>query len=251
VAALLPAALNLFSLGFFLAGATAMLSAMDRSRTRAIGVVVGFFAVEIIVKLVAVSSPSWRWLRYGSVLTAFEPQRMAYYFWPEMLALQPEESWRLLIQYNGLLLALGVAGLLLTDLPAGGDPSVESLVRASPLDLIRLVAPTTRPERMTAALEGAEGFVYLIARLGVTGASAALAEGLEQSIARVRRATRLPVAVGFGISTPGQARAVAAQADGVVVGSALVDVLGTGGVDAAHAFLSSLREALDHRMATA
>jgi tryptophan synthase alpha chain len=154
-------------------------------------------------------------------------------------------------RFLGEAAALGVAGLLLTDLPAGGDASVESLVRASPLDLIRLVAPTTRPERMTAALEGAEGFVYLIARLGVTGASAALAEGLEQSIARVRRATRLPVAVGFGISTPAQARAVATQADGVVVGSALVDVLGTGGVDAAHAFLSSLREALDHRMVTA
>ena len=154
-------------------------------------------------------------------------------------------------RFLGEAAALGVAGLLLTDLHAGGDPSVESLVRASPLDLIRLVAPTTRPDRMTAALEGAEGFVYLIARLGVTGASAALAEGLEQSIARVRRATKLPVAVGFGISTPAQARAVATQADGVVVGSALVDVLGTGGVDAAQAFLSSLREALDHRMVTA
>lgn len=125
VVALLPAALNLFSLGFFLAGATALLSAMDRSRTRAIGVVVGFFAVEIVVKLVAVSSASWRWLRYGSVLTAFEPQRMAYYFWPEMLALQPEESWRMMIEYNGLLLALGLAGHLLgaaifcrRDLPA-------------------------------------------------------------------------------------------------------------------------------------
>ncbi len=154
-------------------------------------------------------------------------------------------------RFLGEAAALGVAGLLLTDLPAGGDPSVESPVRASPLDLIRLVAPTTRPERLAEALDGAEGFVYLIARLGVTGASAALAEGLEQSIARVRRATRLPVAVGFGISTPAQARAVARQADGVVVGSALVDVLGTGGVDAAHAFLASLREALDRRMVPA
>jgi tryptophan synthase alpha chain len=154
-------------------------------------------------------------------------------------------------RFLGEAAALGVAGLLLTDLPAGGDPAVESLVRASPLDLIRLVAPTTRPERLAEALDGAEGFVYLIARLGVTGASAALAEGLGESIARVRRATTLPVAVGFGISTPAQARAVAGQADGVVVGSALVDVLGTGGVDAAHAFLASLREALDRRMVPA
>jgi tryptophan synthase alpha chain len=154
-------------------------------------------------------------------------------------------------RFLGEAAALGVAGLLLTDLPAGGDPAVESLVRASPLDLIRLVAPTTRPERLAEALDGAEGFVYLIARLGVTGASAALAEGLGESIARVRRATTLPVAVGFGISTPAQARAVAGQADGVVVGSALVDVLGTGGVDAAHAFLAPLREALDRRMVPA
>jgi len=143
--------------------------------------------------------------------------------------------------------ALGVAGLLLTDLPAGSDPAVEAAVQASPLDLIRLVAPTTRPERLAAALEGAQGFVYLIARLGVTGARAALADGLEESIARVRRATPLPVAVGFGISTPAQARAVAGQADGVVVGSALVDVLGTGGGDAAQDFLASLRGALDAR----
>ena len=143
--------------------------------------------------------------------------------------------------------ALGVAGVLLTDLPAGGDPAVESAIQASPLDLIRLVAPTTRPERLAVALSGAQGFVYLIARLGVTGASGALAAGLEESVSRVRRATPLPVAVGFGISTPAQAVAVAAQADGVVVGSALVDVLGTGGVDAAQNFLGSLREALDAR----
>jgi tryptophan synthase alpha chain len=143
--------------------------------------------------------------------------------------------------------ALGVAGVLLTDLPAGGDRAVESAIQASPLDLIRLVAPTTRPERLAAALDGAEGFVYLIARLGVTGATAALAAGLQESIGRVRRATALPVAVGFGISTPAQAVAVASHADGVVVGSALVDVLGSEGVDAAQGFLAGLREALDAR----
>jgi tryptophan synthase alpha chain len=143
--------------------------------------------------------------------------------------------------------ALGLAGLLLTDLPAGSDPAVESAVQASPLDLIRLIAPTTRPERLAAAVEGAQGFVYLVARLGVTGATASLAEGLDASIAQVRRATPLPVAVGFGISTPAQARTVAGQADGVVVGSALVDALGERGVDGARAFLVALREALDGR----
>jgi tryptophan synthase alpha chain len=141
--------------------------------------------------------------------------------------------------------ALRVAGLLLTDLPAGSDPDVERAVRASPLDLIRLIAPTTRPERLSAAVAGAEGFLYLVARLGVTGASSALAADLPGTIARLRAATPLPVAVGFGISTPAQAGAVAALAEGVVVGSALVDALGRGGVGAAVALLRSLREAVD------
>ena len=141
--------------------------------------------------------------------------------------------------------ALDVAGLLLTDLPAGADPTVEDAVHASRLDLIRLIAPTTRPDRLAQAVAGAEGFVYLVARLGVTGASSALAPDLPGTIARVRAATPLPVAVGFGISTPAQASAVAELADGVVVGSALVDVLGRGGVSAAMAFLRSLREAVD------
>lgn len=142
---------------------------------------------------------------------------------------------------------LGVAGLLLTDLPAGSDPGVESAVGASPIDLIRLVAPTTRPERLATALAGAEGFVYLVARLGVTGASAELAGDLGESVARVRRATDLPVAVGFGISSPAQAAAVARLADGVVVGSALVDRLARAGVAGARELLRELRAALQGR----
>ena len=141
--------------------------------------------------------------------------------------------------------SIGVAGLLLTDLPAGGDPSVEIEIGRSPLDLIRLVAPTTRPERLAVAVQGAEGFIYLVSRLGVTGASASLADDLAPSIARVREATPLPVAVGFGISTAEQAAAVGRLADGVVVGSALVDVLGTDGVPAARRFLERLRAGLD------
>jgi tryptophan synthase alpha chain len=140
---------------------------------------------------------------------------------------------------------LGIAGLLLTDLPAGGDPALESAVHKSPIDLIRLVAPTTRAERLNAAIAGAEGFVYLIARLGVTGARATLAQDLEASVKRLRQATTLPVAVGFGISTPAQAQTVGRMADGVVIGSALVDVLGREGVAASRSFLGSLREALD------
>ncbi len=140
---------------------------------------------------------------------------------------------------------LGVAGLILTDLPAGSDPVLETAIQRSSLDLIRLVAPTTRPERLEPALEGAQGFVYLVSRLGVTGASQALSEGLAESIERVRQATRLPIAVGFGISTPSQARTVGLLADGVVVGSALVDILGQDGVRQAARFLTLLRRALD------
>ena len=143
--------------------------------------------------------------------------------------------------------AIGVAGLLLTDLPAGADPAVERTVQGSSLDLIRLVAPTTGQRRLELALADAQGFVYLIARLGVTGASAALATDLAGSVARVRAATTLPVAVGFGVSTPAQARSVAELADGVVIGSALVDELGRHGVGAATRFLAQIRAALNER----
>lgn len=141
--------------------------------------------------------------------------------------------------------ALGIAGLILTDLPAGSDPAIESVVQRSGLDLIRLIAPTTRPERLVAAVQGAQGFVYLVARLGVTGATSSISAGLAESIAAVRRVTSLPVAVGFGISTPEQAQRVGQMADGVVVGSALIEVLGRDGIRAARRFLESLRQALD------
>jgi tryptophan synthase alpha chain len=141
--------------------------------------------------------------------------------------------------------SLGVAGLILTDLPAGSDPQLETAVQGSGIDLIRLIAPTTKSERLAQAVRGAQGFVYLVARLGVTGASPGLAQDLAASVAAVRRATGLPVAVGFGISTPEQARQVGQMADGVVVGSALVEILGRDGVREAARFLGLLRQALD------
>ena len=128
--------------------------------------------------------------------------------------------------------AAGAAGVLLTDLPAGADPGVESAVTNSALSLIRLVAPTTDDRRLKTALSGATGFVYLISRLGVTGARDHVPSDLEAQVRRIRAATRLPVAVGFGIGTPAQAAAAARHADGVVVGSALLDALAQGGVAA-------------------
>jgi tryptophan synthase alpha chain len=128
--------------------------------------------------------------------------------------------------------AAGAAGVLLTDLPAGVDPDVERAVRTNGLDVIRLVAPTTDDRRLHTALNGATGFIYLISRLGVTGARTDAPRDLDAQVKRVRAASssRLPVAVGFGISTPAQAAAAARSADGVVVGSALMDALAQGGV---------------------
>src|SRR5207237_610948 len=122
---------------------------------------------------------------------------------------------------------------LLTDFPAGADPEIEALVAASPLVWIRLIAPTTSPERLTRAVRGASGFLYLISRLGVTGARDQVPPDLAGHVARVRAASPLPLAVGFGIATPAQARATAALADGVVVGSAIVEALGRDGLGAA------------------
>src|SRR5205823_6308039 len=140
--------------------------------------------------------------------------------------------------------AAGVSGLLLTDFPAGADPALEAMVQASPLALIRLIAPTTTPDRLTRAVRGASGFLYLISRLGVTGVRDQVPADLAEHVARVRAASALPLAVGFGISTPAQARATARLADGVVVGSAIVDALAAGGVDAAERLVRQLAAAL-------
>lgn len=141
--------------------------------------------------------------------------------------------------------AAGAQGLLLTDLPVGADDALESRIHASSLDLIRLVAPTTRPERVRTIAAAARGFLYYVSRTGVTGARSELAEGLAAEVAEVRALTPVPVAVGFGISTPEQAATVARVADGVVVGSALVETLGSEGVEGGLAFFRSLRRAVE------
>lgn len=138
--------------------------------------------------------------------------------------------------------AAGVSGVLVTDLPAGEDPRVEAALRSAGLDLIRLVAPTSGA-RLEPVVRGAEGFIYLIARLGVTGARTAVGQELEASIARVRAATALPIAVGFGIAGGEQARLLGRLADGVVVGSALVERLERG-IEEGRALMVELRAAL-------
>ena len=140
--------------------------------------------------------------------------------------------------------AAGANGLLLTDLPTGSDEALEASVVSSPLDFIRLVAPTTRAERVPEIASQGSGFLYYISRTGVTGARDELRSELEAEVRVIREAVDLPVAVGFGISTPEQAAQVGAVADGVVVGSALVRALGQGGVSAGAEFVASLSAAL-------
>lgn len=138
----------------------------------------------------------------------------------------------------------GFDGLLVTDLPLGADPRMEEQLGSGGLAFIRLVAPTTPVERMREISGSGSGFVYLISRLGVTGAQKGPAPELEETAARLRSVTSLPICVGFGISDGTQARAAAALADGVVVGSAVVRASGEG-VEAALALTRSLRSALD------
>ncbi len=137
----------------------------------------------------------------------------------------------------------GVAGLLLTDLPAGEDLALEAAIRDSTLALIRLVAPTTDGERIAKTVLGAEGFIYLISRLGVTGPRTTVGQQLTETLGRLRKATKLPVAVGFGIATGAQAVDVSRVADGVVVGSALIKRLGQG-IEPARELMIELSESL-------
>lgn len=118
--------------------------------------------------------------------------------------------------------AAGAAGILVTDMPVGADPAVEARIGGGPLAFVRLVAPTTPDARMREIALHGSGFVYLISRLGVTGVRSDVPAELPATVARLRAATTLPICVGFGISRPDQAAAVARLADGVVVGSAVV-----------------------------
>ena len=142
-------------------------------------------------------------------------------------------------------LEVGAQGLLLTDLPAGADPDLESLVVSSRLDLIRLLAPTTPKSRIREASEGGSGFLYYISRTGVTGARQELRADLGQEVAALKEEVELPVAVGFGISTPEQAAMVAGLSEGVVVGSALIDAMDRGGVKGAAELIKGLRDGMD------
>ena len=141
--------------------------------------------------------------------------------------------------------AAGVDGLLILDLPPEED------VDLGPGNLvhIRLIAPTTPPDRMKKIAKSAKGFLYYVSREGVTGARDSIAVSLPQKMAELRKMSDLPVAIGFGISNPEQAREVAQHADAVVVGSAIVDLIAKHGdkpemIEKVSAFARDLAKAI-------
>jgi tryptophan synthase alpha chain len=117
----------------------------------------------------------------------------------------------------------GVDGLLVLDLPPEESDNYETLMREAGLCNIYLVAPTTPEDRIELIVKRGAGFIYYVSREGVTGMQMKVADTITQMTAKIRVHTSLPIAVGFGISTPEQAKIVAASADAVVVGSAIVD----------------------------
>lgn len=140
----------------------------------------------------------------------------------------------------------GVDGLVIPDLPPEEGSELEAATKRQGLDLIYLLAPTSTPERIRLVAERSRGFIYLVSVTGVTGARESLPEDLEAFIARVRTMAKQPLCVGFGISTPEQAKQVAHLADGVIVGSRIIQLMESDkSKDSIASFIRGLRRAID------
>ncbi|MDB5700085.1 MAG: tryptophan synthase subunit alpha [Sphingomonadales bacterium] len=126
----------------------------------------------------------------------------------------------------------GVDGVISVDLPPEEDAELGPALRAAGIAPIRLATPTTDAARLPTVLDGASGFLYYVSVAGITGLQQAVQTSIESAVARLKAATDVPVAVGFGVRTPEQAAAIARVADGVVVGSAIVDIVAKYGTDA-------------------
>lgn len=142
----------------------------------------------------------------------------------------------------------GADGLIVPDLPAGASPRLERLAASLGLAVCFLVAPNTSRARIEAAANATTGFLYVVPLLGVTGARDTIATGARQLVASVRElaAGRVPVAAGFGLSTPAQVAALAPAADGLIIGSALVAAMRDGGHQRLGALVRSLVAAAVH-----
>lgn len=151
--------------------------------------------------------------------------------------------------------ASGVDGILVVDLPPEEAHELRRFTDPAGLAFITLIAPTTDPARARKILRGATGFVYYISITGVTGTAVPRPDDVRRDVERLKGMTTLPLAVGFGISTPDQAAAIAPLADGVVVGSALVRLIGEKGaggdlIPAAASYAATIRQAIDGAIPT-
>ena len=140
----------------------------------------------------------------------------------------------------------GIDGLIIPDLPPEEGEKLEQSSRSCNLDLAYLLAPTSTEERIKLVADRSRGFIYLVSVTGVTGARAGLPLDLAEFVARVRQVARQPLCVGFGISTPAQAKEVARIADGIIVGSRIIQLMESDNTLATVGdFVKSLRRALD------
>ena len=138
-----------------------------------------------------------------------------------------------------------IGGLIIPDLQPDEGSELEGITRKNSLDLIYLLAPTSAEERIKLVADRASGFIYLVSVTGVTGARDKLPQELDAFVARVRKVAKQPLCVGFGISNPEQARQVARIADGVIVGSRIIQLMETGDLASVGDFVKELRQALD------
>jgi len=137
----------------------------------------------------------------------------------------------------------GVDGLILPDLPFEEAKAVSASAKKNGIDLIFLIAPNTADERAKKLAELSRGFIYLISVTGITGIRKTLSSSIGESVRRIRKYTDKPIAVGFGISTPDQAKQAAEYADGVIVGSAIVKMIGAR-TQSLSKFVSSLKKTI-------
>jgi tryptophan synthase alpha chain len=146
--------------------------------------------------------------------------------------------------------AAGVDGVICVDIPPEEDQALGPALRDAGISPIRLATPTTDAARLPSVLEGSSGFLYYVSVAGITGLQQAAQDSIESAVNALKSATDLPIAVGFGVRTPEQASAIGKVADGVVVGSALVDLVGEFGSEAP-AKLKELTSALAQAVHTA
>jgi tryptophan synthase alpha chain len=140
---------------------------------------------------------------------------------------------------------VGIDGLIIPDLPPEEGEELEKSTKRHEIDLVYLVSPASTEKRIKLVASRSSGFIYLVSLTGVTGARDKLPEGLESFVASVRKRTEKPLCVGFGVSTPEQARRVAKVADGVIVGSRIIQLLAEDkSLGNACSFIKCLREAL-------